>query len=393
MWIERAAIPLVRRRAAQRPVLVVTGARQVGKTSLVRAAFPDHAYVTLDLPSEAALADRDPATFFQRYPPPVIVDEVQYAPGLFRHLKAAVDAARERNGQFILTGSQKLQLMASVSESLAGRADLIELEGLTWAEIQAARPEMTLEEAVVRGGFPELYANPELEAEAWYRSYVATYLERDVRALHAVGSLRDFERFVRACALRTAGLLNKADLARDVGVSGPTAASWLSVLQVSNQVVLLEPWFANGTKSLVKTPKLYLVDSGLCAFLLGIRSADDLLDSPLAGALWETMVFSQIRRAQSNAGGGWSCAFWRDRTAEADFLYHRGGRFDLADAKFTSQPEVRDLQMLRRVAATLPEGAVRSLAVLCRTPREFPLAPGARALPLDTPWPPERPWT
>ena len=369
-------------------MVLVTGARQVGKTRLVRATFPEHAYVSLDLPSDAAVADQEQATFFDRHPPPVIIDEVQYAPGLFRQIKAMVDRARDRPGQFILTGSQQLPLMREVSDSLAGRVDVIELEGLTWAEIRAARPEMSLDDAVVRGGFPELYEKPELEVEAWYRSYVATYLERDVRQLHAVGSLRNFERFVRACALRSSGLLNKSDLARDVGVSGPTASEWLSVLQASGQVSLLEPWFSNGTKSLVKSPKLYLNDSGLCAFLLGIRHANELHGSPLAGALWETMVFSQLRRAQINVSGGWSLWFWRDRTKEADFLAHRGGWFDLADAKLSSSPSPADASTLRRVAADLPAERVRSLALLCRTERAFPLGQGAQALPVDAEWPP-----
>lgn len=391
MWIERAILPLVQRRAARRPVVLVTGARQVGKTRLVRVAFPDHAYVSLDLPSDAALADEDPGTFLAAHPPPVIIDEVQYAPGLFRHLKVAVDAHRERNGQFILTGSQKAPLMRSASESLAGRLDLVEMEGLTWAEIRAARPRMTVEEALVRGGYPELYEKPELDAAAWYRSYVATYLERDVRQILNVGNLRDYERFVRACALRSGGLLNKADLARDVGVSGPTAASWLSVLEASNQVAVLEPWFSNRTKSLVKTPKLYVCDPGLCAFFVGIHDPAELLASPLAGALWETFVFAQLRRSQANASGGWSLWFWRDRSHEVDFLYHRGGRFDLADAKLGASPSRRDVDPLRKVAGMLPEGSVRSLALLCRAPHAYPLGPGGQALPADAPWPPAAP--
>jgi len=323
----------------------------------------------------------------------VIIDEVQYAPGLFRHLKVAVDADRERTGQFVLTGSQKAPLMKSVSESLAGRVDVIELEGLTWAEIRAARPEMTVEEALVRGGYPELYEKPELDAAAWYRSYVATYLERDVRQLHTVGNLRDYERFVRACALRSANLLNRAELSRDVGVSCPTAASWLSVLQASNQVALLEPWFSNRTKSLIKTPKLYLCDSGLCAFLVGLHDARDLVRSPLAGPLWETFVFAQLRRGQTNATGGWDLWFWRDRSREVDFLYHRAGQFDLADAKLGAEPSPSDLGPLRKVAGRLPEGSVRSLALVCRAPRAYPLGPGARALPADAQWPPEPPWS
>lgn len=389
MWIERTAAALLRRRAAQRPAVLVTGPRQVGKTRLVRAIFPDHTYVSLDLPSVAALADEDPEAFLRRHPPPVVVDEVQYAPGLFRHLKTAIDRSRDTPGQFILTGSQRLPLMTSVTESLAGRVDVIELEGLTWAEIRAARPETSLEEAMVRGGFPELYEKPEIEPEGWYRSYVATCLERDVRQLHAVGSLRDFERLLRACALRSAGLLNKANLARDVGVSGPTAAAWLSVLQATGHVALLEPWFSNATKSLVKSPKLYLSDSGLCAFLIGVLTPSDLDGSPLAGPLFETFAFSQLRRAQVNARGGWSLWFWRDRAREADFLFHRGGRFDLADATLSIHPSPRDAEVLRRVAADLPEGSVRSLSLLCRTPQDYPLGPGARALPVDAPWPPD----
>ena len=156
MWIDRLIEPLLLQRAATRPVVVLTGARQTGKTSLVRRLFPDHGFVSLDLPSEADQAERDPGAFLARHPPPVIIDEVQYAPGLFRHLKTVVDGDRERHGAFLLTGSQPLRLMGAVSESLAGRADLLELEPLGWAEARAAHPALTVEEFLVRGGFPEL---------------------------------------------------------------------------------------------------------------------------------------------------------------------------------------------------------------------------------------------
>ncbi|MGD0796077.1 MAG: ATP-binding protein, partial [Acidobacteriaceae bacterium] len=224
-------------------MIVLTGARQTGKTSTFRHLFPDYAFVSLDLPTEAEQAEKEPERFLKRNPPPVIIDEVQYAPGLFRHLKVAVDAHRTRNGQFLLTGSQKFTLMKGVSESLAGRVDIVELETLSFAEIREALPRTGLETAIVRGGFPELYANPDIDSVAFYNSYLATYLERDVRALANVGSLRDFERFLRACALRSANLLNKADLARDVGIAPSTANQWLSMLEASGQAVLLEPWF------------------------------------------------------------------------------------------------------------------------------------------------------
>ena len=382
MWIPREIEGLLTRRAAQRPVVVLTGPRQTGKTSLVQRLFPQHEFVSLDLPSEAEQAERDPRAFLARHPPPLVVDEIQYAPELFRHLKRVVDADRDRPGQFILTGSQKFTLMKAVSESLAGRADVVQLEGLSWSEIHAARPAVAIEDVLLRGGFPELHAHPEIETAGFYRSYVATYLERDLRQLIQVTSLRDYERFLRAGALRTAQLLNKAELSRDVGVSGSTAGQWLSVLEASGQVSLLEPWFSNRTKSLVKTPKLYLCDTGLAAFLMGIRHASDAAASPLAGALWETLVAGELRRRQTHREGGWDFHFWRDRTKEADFLFHRGGTFDLGEAKWTEQPSQRDAEALLRVAAELPRGRVRRCAIICRCANAYPLASGVQAIPL-----------
>ena len=386
MWIDRDIEPLLLQQAGTRPVIVLTGARQTGKTSLMRRLFPEHTFVTLDLPSEAEQAERDPGSFLARHPPPVIVDEVQYAPGLFRHLKAAVDRERGRVGAFLLTGSQPLGLMKSVSDSLAGRAGIVELEPLTFAEAKAAHPHLTVEEFLVRGGFPELYENLDIESESFLRSCVATYLERDLRQLLQVSSLRDYERFLRAAALRTAQLLNRADLARDVGISGSTAAAWLSALAASHQLMLLEPWFVNRTKALVKRPKLYLRDAGLAAFLCGVHTTEALHASPLAGALWETLVCAEIRRAQSNRRGGWDLNFWSDRTREADFLLHRAGTFRLADAKWTEHPGARDAEVLRKVARELPAGTVRSMSLFCRAPNPYPIGAGdVHAVPLAEP--------
>ena len=386
MWIDRQVEPLLLQRAATRPVVVLTGARQAGKTSLMRRLFPEHGFVTLDLPSEAEQAERDPGAFLARHPPPVVVDEVQYAPGLFRHLKAAVDRERGRAGAFLLTGSQPLGLMQSVSDSLAGRAAVVELEPLSFAEAKTAHPRLTAEEFLVRGGFPELYENLEIDSEGFLRSYVATYLERDLRQILHVSNLRNYERFLRAAALRSAQLLNRADLARDVGIGGSTAGAWLSALEASHQLMLLEPWFANRTKSLVKRPKLYLRDAGLAALLCGVQTIEALRASPLAGALWETFVCAEIRRAQSNRRGGWDFHFWGGRAREADFLLHRAGGFHLADAKWTEHPDARDAAALRRIAGKLPAGAVRSMSIFCRAPNPYPLGDGGvRAAPLDAP--------
>jgi predicted AAA+ superfamily ATPase len=382
MWISRDLEPRLQRSARTRPAIMLTGARQTGKTATLLHLFPGYEFVSLDLPTEAEQAEKEPDRFLERHPPPVIIDEVQYAPGLFRRLKAAIDANRKRNGQFLLTGSQKFTLMKNVSESLAGRADIAELETLSFAEIRGALPKTRIETAIVRGGFPELYANPEIDSTAFYNSYLATYLERDVRSLANVGSLRDFERFLRACALRSANMLNKADLARDVGIAPSTANQWLSMLEASGQAILLEPWFSNKTKSMVKSPKLYLADTGLLCALLNIRSEEALRQSPSVGAVWETFVFAQLRERERRAGRAASLFFWRDRTREVDFVVDAGGRLELFEAKWTELPDSSDTVNLDYVRNGSGKSRVASGAVVCRTPNSFPLPNGFRAIPV-----------
>ncbi len=395
MWIDRRISRRLTRLAAQRPALVLTGARQVGKTSLLRRTFPDHAFASLDIPSVAALAERDPDGFLRDFPPPVLIDEVQHAPGIFRHLKVHIDQARSKHGRFILTGSQKFHLMKEISESLAGRAAIMELEALSFHEIARARPKASVIDVVLRGGYPELWAEPDLDPREFFSSYLATYLERDVRSLLRVGSLRDFERFVRACALRSGGLLNKAELARDVGVSAPTANEWLSVLQASNQVFLLEPWFSNQTKSLVRSPKLYWCDTGFLCFLVGIRGADELTRSPLLGSIWETFACAELRKRLGFAGLDPKFYFWNDRRREVDFLLHRGGNFELYEAKWVSEPARREGDDLLDIADRLGRSKVLSAGILFRGERSFPLGEGIKAISYRDSWfegdePPER---
>ena len=382
MWILREVEPRLLHSARTRPVVVLTGARQTGKTSTFRHLFPNYAFVSLDLPTEAEQAEKEPDTFLRRNPAPAIIDEVQYAPALFRYLKVAVDAHRGRHGQYLLTGSQKFTLMRNVSESLAGRADIVTLETLSYSEIHAALPDISVERAIVRGGFPELYANPAIDPVAFYNSYLATYLERDVRSLANVGSLRDFERFLRACALRSANLLNKADLARDVGIAPSTANHWLSTLEASGQIVLLEPWFSNRTKSIIKSPKLYLADSGLLCALLNIRSEDALRESPAAGAVWETFVFAQLRSRERRAGRVQSLFFWRDRTREVDFVTDVGGRVELFESKWNEVPALSDAVNLQYVRNAIGKSRVKGAAIVCRTRNSYPLGEGVRAVPV-----------
>ena len=224
---------------------------------------------------------------------------MQYAPGLFRHLKAAIDERRHDMGRYILTGSQNFTLMKGISDSLAGRCGIVELENLALHEINAVTPPgddaASLAGLMARGQFPELWRAPELPAADFFASYLATYLERDVRQILNVASLRDFERFVRVLAARSAAMLNKSDVARDTGVAVKTIGEWVSVLQASGQIVLLEPWHVSFGKRVVKTPKVYFRDSGLLCFLLGL-DASTLLTSPALGAVWETFVFAEMRK-------------------------------------------------------------------------------------------------
>lgn len=366
----------VLRLAAHFPAVVVTGARQTGKTTLLTRLFPGHHYVSLDLPAQAQLAEEDPRSFLLRHPPPLLVDEVQYAPNLFRHLKVEIDGNRDANGQFILTGSQKFSLMKEVSDSLAGRCGVLDLEGLSIEELGDAFHDRERREGIagilVRGFMPQLWKDPDMRPTDYFSSYQATYLERDVRQLLNVSSLRDFDRFMRASAVRTGQLLNRTELSKEVGISNKTAAEWLSVLQASNQITLLEPYFANVGKRLAKTPKLYFNDVGLLCFLLGLNR-DSVMDSYLIGAIWETFVFGELRKYLSATAPEASLWFYRDQSREVDFVVEKDGRLTLAEAKWKELPGRKDFQRLLAVQPLLRAARLPAL-VLCRTGDSFPVA-------------------
>lgn len=354
---------------------MLTGPRQTGKTTLLRALFADRAMVSLDLPQDAAMAEQAPDQFLARHPAPLLVDEVQYAPGLFRHLKAVVDGSASK-GQYILTGSERFGLMRNVSESLAGRAAVFELHTLSCEELGDALFEALAEDrlagVLARGFYPALWEDRATPTLDFYRSYVATWLERDLRHLLNVGSLRDFDRFLRACAVRSAQLLNKADLARDVGVAVSTVTQWLSVLEASGLIVLLEPWFANHTKRLVKTPKLYFTDVGLLSFLLGMNAAALETWSGL-GALWETFVFGELIRWRETHHPEARLSFYRDKDGvEADFLVEAGAEITVLDAKLAELPNSSSTKGV--VSAALKVGSMaKRLAVVTPTRKGFPL--------------------
>jgi uncharacterized protein len=343
MWIPRELDATLRKAASTRPGVVLTGCRQAGKTSLLVKAFREHRYVSLDVPMVAEEAEHSGGDFLKRHAPPVIIDEVQYAPTLLRHVKADIDRHRDETGRFLITGSQDFALMEGVTESLAGRSSVLTLHSLSAREYEAwsgtSLDRDGLVEWMLRGGYPELHSRG-LDAERFFGDYLATYLERDVRSILGVRSLRDFDRFMRLCAARTGQLVSYAALATDLGVSPNTVKSWLSVLEASTIVVLLEPYFENLGKRIVKTPKLYFLDTGLCSYLLGARTPDDLLRSPMLGAVFETHVLGQVIRHFANQGRRREIYFYRDHHGhEVDFLIPSAGRFALIECKWAESPD------------------------------------------------------
>jgi predicted AAA+ superfamily ATPase len=391
MWYERHISNKILEAAAHFPAVVVTGARQTGKTTLLKRLFPDHHYVSLDIPSRAAQAEESPDLFLKNHPAPIIVDEVQYAPKLFRHLKVAIDEKRSLKGQFILTGSQKFTLMREVSDSLAGRCAVFDFETLSVAEITKPHPSKfdsaSAIEIIVRGGFPELWFDKNIDHVKFYESYLATYLERDVRQLINIVSLRDFERFIRACAARSGQLLDKASLARDVGISSTTCNDWISVLQASNQISLLEPWFGNFTKRLVKSPKLYMCDTGMMCFLLNL-SRSSVSESPFIGAIWETLVYAELRKNCSVSPNPHSIWMYRDaQQLEIDFFVQTEGKTYAIECKWSEVPTLNDLSVVSELNAYLIKKPSKSLQkiqglLVCRTPEVHPFANGMRAIPV-----------
>lgn len=381
MWIKRDSEDLIRELGKQFPVVFVTGARQVGKTSILSHLFPDFSYVTLDDPAKAAEAINAPQDFIDALKLPAIIDEAQYAPDLFRHIKLTVDRAK-RKGQFFITGSQSFPLMQNLSESLAGRCGIINLQPLSAHELNRGKRLSSVEDYISTGGFPALYADKDINRQHWYPSYIATYLERDVRNIMQVGSLRDFNRFLRAAAIRTAQTLSFADLARDVGVAPNTIKAWISVLEASHMIHLLEPYHRSIGKRLVKSPKLYFLDTGLAANLMGLYTWQDIANSPMAGALWETYAFSQIQRHLLSRGiNNPPLYYWRTKDGrEVDFIIEKGGQFIAIEAKLTGAPTPDATKGFNYFRNYYGENSVLKQYVVCRVKKDHSIGKEVKAI-------------
>jgi len=399
-YIKRSLEPVVKRAVREFPVVILTGPRQSGKTTLLKHLFgKDYAYVSLEPPDIRAAAIEDPRGFLAMYPPPCILDEVQYTPDLLPYIKERVDADRSKSGQYLLTGSQNLLLMERVTESLAGRTAVLRLLPLSQREMlgtpqakfpweagekRPVREELAYDklwETFLRGNYPELVANSGKNARLWYASYIQTYLERDVRSLRQVGDLTTFQSFLRAIAVRSGGLLKLTEVSRDIGVAVNTAKAWLSVLEATYQVIILRPYFANIGKRLVKSPKLYFTDVGMLCYLAGLRDPAHAASGPMGGAIFETAVLTEIVKTYLGRGEEPRAYFWRTSSGtEVDILVETDGHIVPIEVKLSATPRPVMANGIVALRKDLREKALPGYVIHPGDIR-LPLGPGVTALP------------
>lgn len=385
--IKRALESTILDISKQFPVVMLTGARQVGKTTLLKMLDPSRRFITLDDPIVRKLAVSDPALFLQTYQPPVIIDEFQYAPQLLEHIKLMVDARPEEMGLYWLTGSQQFQLMKNVGESLAGRVGILSLGGIVQSEelsrksLDKADDAMAIFQRIQRGSYPALVSGRVKDVQVFYGSYVKTYIERDVREITKIADELQFLQFLKVIAARTANLLNLSEVARDVGISQPTARAWLSILESCGLVYLLRPYSANITSRIVKTPKVYFMDTGLCSYLTGWTSAQTLASGAMSGAMLETFVVSEIIRKFWNSGREAPVWFYRDKAGtEIDLLVEQDGVLNPIEIKKSASPSLKDVKAFAKVASEGVKLGNGTLVCLVESP--VPLSRNVQVLPV-----------
>jgi len=336
------------------PAVVVTGPRQAGKTTLYRVLFSKtHNFVSLEDPDVRVRAKEDPLNFLNQYKPPLIIDEIQYLPELLSYIKTKIDSNR-KPGQWLFTGSQNFILMNNISQSLAGRIATLTLLPFSISELvdnaqgtkdfinwskdkqlnKQANNKISLSESILRGFYPEIATNKKVDRKLWCSSYITTYLERDIRSLTNIGDLSQFERFLMACAIRTGQILNISEIARDIGISVPTAKRWLSLLETGQQIYLLYPYYKNIGKRIMKSPKIYFCDTAICSYLLGIHNSETLLGSPYFGNLFETMIVIDFLKRFLHFGDKPSMYYFRTRDGlEVDLVIEIAGYLYLYEIK------------------------------------------------------------
>lgn len=409
--IERTLTDKIIHIAKYFPVILLTGPRQVGKTTIFEEISQGkYSYVSLDDLSKRELAQKDPALFIQSYEPPLIIDEIQYAPQLFTYIKIYVDTHNDQNGLFFLTGSQKFHLIKGVQESLAGRVAVLDLLGFSYKEIinkahtESFLPDETwiknsqsflrensdtaltvhdMYEIIWNGSFPRLVSQNNHGRDVFYRSYIQTYIERDIKDSHNITDSIAFYNFIRAVAARTGQLLNFTDLARDISIDSKTAKSWLAILERSGLVQLLYPYYSNITQRIIKTPKVYFLDTGLCSYLTGWDSPKTLEAGAMSGAILETYVYAEILKSYWHNCKEAPIYFYRDKDQkEIDFILEVNGTIYPIEVKKTLMPNesaVKNFGVLEKLNKPIGQGAV-----LCLNPDLLPITKKVVSVPIWT---------
>lgn len=322
----------IQKGAKEYPVVTILGPRQSGKTTAVKTLFPDKPYANLEQPDVRELAIHDPRAFLNQYPQGAIIDEIQRAPELLSYLQVVVDE-HPQAGLFILTGSQQLSLNEAITQSLAGRTDIIKLLPLSITELTQSNVYLATDELIFKGFYPKLHAHS-LNTLRFYRNYLETYVERDVRRLLAIKDFTRFELFLKLCAARMGQIFNASELSNEVGVSSHTIKDWLSVLEASFIIFRLPPYYTNIKKRLIKSPKIYFYDTGLASYLLGIHSRHQVRRDPLYGHLFENLVVSELMKTLFNSGQPTNLYFYRDSSQkEVDVLFEQGRQLTAIEIK------------------------------------------------------------
>lgn len=368
MYIHRNLQKPLKEAIEQFPAVLVTGPRQAGKSTLLQHTLKNFRYVSFDDVLIRNLAESDPALFLKTYEPPVIIDEIQYVPSLLTNIKMRIDANRQLNGQYALTGSQIFPLMKGMSESLAGRVAIFQLYPLSWRELPHIDrfDEMQMVEQMRKGFYPAFQVQSELNSKFWHSSYLSTYLERDLRAMRNIQDLGQFQRFLVLLAARCGQILNLNEIGKECSITQTTAKDWLTLLQASSIVYLLEPFSINLTKRVIKSPKLFFIDTGLLCYLLRIESKEQLIHSPFAGHIFENMVVIEKIKEFAEKGERAPCYFYRTSGGlEIDLLVD-GEHLQAFEIKFSSSPT---MEMTRSLSQFKNEYSVKK-AVLLNLRRE-----------------------
>ncbi|TAN38693.1 MAG: ATP-binding protein [Nitrospirae bacterium] len=386
MYIQRILEKLLPGILATFPCLAVTGPRQSGKSTLLRHALPEYRYVTLDDPAVLQQATSDPVFFLDSQGERCIIDEIQLAPGILSYVKMRVDADRSRNGRFVFTGSQQFGMIRNLGDSLAGRIALLDMLPFAAGELQQATDvagglELFITSCLT-GTYPQLAITAEIDRRLWYSSYIQTYLERDIRSLYDIGSLREFHRFMQLLAIRCSQTLNMSKFATDVGVSVTTIKRWLSVLEAGRIIFVLPPYFNNRGKRVTKMPKIYFLDTGLACHLAGVRDREQLTEGPMAGALFENYCLQETIKCFSNHGEQPRISYLRTNNGlEVDLIIEWQNMKELpVEIKLSRTPTANMASGLTRYASLFAKSSQEDGLLLCLADGERQICRGVKAI-------------